>query len=135
MSVPNDQDGKIEFAFLSRYRNLLDVLTDQELAALGDAYVNFIFSLARSKKLDKPTGEKVESSILASALRKANLRRMLPLRVDRHRQADAAEALIVYGWIRGKITLKESVNILEREDQPDEGFSTLLQTVLRRVEF
>lgn len=135
MPASYNQSRKLEFPFISKYRKLHDVLTDQDLAGLGDAYVNFVFSLASSKRLSKPTGEKVNSWVLAEALRKADLRESLPSRVDRHKQADAAEALIVYGWIRGAITIKECVTVLEQETAPDEGFSILLQRISRRLEF
>jgi len=108
---------------------------DRELAALGDAYVNFIFSLASSRKLNRPTGSKVKSEILANALRKANLRESLPSRFDRHRQADAVEALIIYAWLKGIFTTEECVTIVEKEVQPDEGFSALIQGILGRVKF
>jgi len=135
LSALYGQNGKAEFPFISKYKNLRDVLTDYELATLGDAYVNFVYSLALSKRLNKPTGKKVASRFLANALRMANLRELLPSRVDRHRQADAAEALIIYAWIKGIITIEECDTILEKEIQPDEGFSMLLKTILRRVKF
>jgi len=120
---------------MSRYKNLPDVLTDHELAALGDACVNFVFSLASSKRLKKPVGKKVKSWILANALRRADLRKLLPSRVDRHRQADAAEALIIYAWMKGIISIEECVTILGKELETDEGFTTLLQTISYRVKF
>ncbi len=135
MPASHGQSERLEFHFISTYRNLLDVLKDHELAALGDAYVNFIFSLASSRRLGKPTGKKVDSRILANALRKANLRESLPPRVDRHKQADAAEALIMYAWIRGIITIEECIAVLEKESSPEEGFGTLLEMILRRVKF
>ena len=125
-------DGEKEFSFTSRYKRLIDVLTDHELASLGDAYVNFIYSLALSRRLGKPAGRKVDSATLASALRKADLRRFLPSRVDRHRQADAAEALIVYAWLSGRVTLEESLCFFEQDTDVD-AFCLLLQAALKRI--
>lgn len=125
----------MKFPFLTRYRSLVEIMTDRELSALGDAYVNFIFSLALSRRLDRPVGMKAQSTVLSRALRKADLRKLLPHRVDRHKQADAAEAIIVYGWIRGIVTIEECVAILEQETEPDEAFAILLQTILKKVKF
>ncbi|MFQ6095930.1 MAG: ribonuclease III family protein [Candidatus Bathyarchaeia archaeon] len=125
----------MKFPFLTRYRSLVEIMTDRELSALGDAYVNFIFSLALSRRLDRPVGMKAQSTVLSRALRKADLRKLLPHRVDRHKQADAAEAIIVYAWIRGIVTIEECVAILEQETEPDEAFAILLKTILKKVKF
>ena len=122
------------FAFIPRYKNIREVLTDQKLAALGDAYVNFVYSVALSKRMGEPMGAKVESRLLAEALRKAGLRNLLPSRTDRHKQADAAEALIVYAWIRNAMTIEEGVRILEKHDNMVEAFCFLLLTARRKLE-
>ncbi|MEJ2243979.1 MAG: hypothetical protein P8X87_05555 [Candidatus Bathyarchaeota archaeon] len=36
--------------FIKNHEKLSDILMDQKLAKLGDAYVNFLYSLALSKK-------------------------------------------------------------------------------------
>lgn len=125
--------GKIELQFIRNYRSISDILDDHDLAALGDAYVNFVFSLALSKRLGKPVGRKVDSSTLASALRQADLRKFLPSRTDRHKQADAAESLIVYAWLDGEISLEETLRIMEREVEAVEAFSLLLQRIYKSV--
>ena len=122
------------FTFISQYRNLREVLMDQKLAALGDAYVNFIYSVALSKREGEPTGAKVGSRLLAEALKKAGLRKLLPSRIDRHKQADAAEALIVYAWVRGLVTMKEGVSILEQSEDMVEAFCSLLLTAKRKLD-
>jgi hypothetical protein len=99
---------------------------DYELASLGDAYINFVYSLALSNRKREAIGVKVKGSVLAEALRKAGLRENLPARMSRHALADAAEALIVYGWLNGYVALEESVAILEKADDPIEGFNQLL---------
>jgi len=135
LSTSHSEGEKLEFQFTSRYKNLLEILTDHELAALGDSCVNFIFSLALSMRLNKPAGSKVKSRILAIALKRASLRERLPSRVNRHRQADAAEALIIYAWLVGIVTIEECVTILGKEAQPEDGFSILLRTIFERVKF
>ena len=122
------------FAFILRYRDLREVLMDQKLAALGDAYVNFIYSVALSKRKGEPTGAKVDSRLLAEALKKAGLRKLLPSRIDRHKQADAAEALIVYAWIRGSMTMEEGVSILEQGEDMVEAFCSFLLTAKKKLD-
>lgn len=127
--------GCNQFPFLKTYKSLAEVLTDHELASFGDAYTNFVYSLALSKKRGKPRGVKVKGSVLAQAFRKAGLRENLGSRIDSHALADAAEALIVYAWLCSFITLDETVSILEEADEPLEGFTQLLKTAKNRVRF
>ena len=122
------------FEYLQQHQSLSDVLMDHKLAKLGDAYVNFLYSLAVSKKLGEPTGIKVKGRLLADAFRKADLRKLLPSRVDRHKQADAAEALIVYAWILDLVTMKEGLKILEDPEDSVEAFSNLLLTAKLKLE-
>jgi hypothetical protein len=121
-------------AFIPQYESLSEVLMDQKLAKLGDAYVNFLYSLALSKKSGEATGIKVQGRLLADAFKKAGLRKLLPSRVDRHKQADAAEALIVYAWIRGSMTMEEGLEILEQNEDSVEAFSCLLLTAKTKIE-
>ena len=76
---------------LRTYASLQDIMLDKDLAKLGDAYVNFLYSLALSKKQKEATGTKVQGRLLADAFKKAGLREFLSSRIDRHKQADAAE--------------------------------------------
>ena len=122
------------FTFIPQYESLSEVLMDQKLAKLGDAYVNFLYSLALSKKRGEATGTKVKGRLLADAFKKAGLREFLPSRIDRHKQADAAEALIVYAWIRGSMSMEESLEILEQNEDVIEAFSVLLLTAKRKTE-
>lgn len=119
--------------FTPKYNTLHEVLTDHKLAALGDAYVNFIFSLAQSNKIGEPVGARVDNNLLASALKKAGLRELLPSRTNRHEQADAAEALIVYAWIRDVMTIKEGVNILEQHEDQAEAFCSLIRKATEKL--
>lgn len=123
------------FHFLKTYRNLDEVLTDHELASLGDEYVNFVYSLALSNRKRSPSGGKVKGLVLAKALKKAGLRKYMPPRITRHVLADAGEALAVYAWLNQFITLEESVAILEKTDNLIEGFSQLFLTIKDRIRF
>jgi len=119
--------------FTKPYKNLTQILTDHKLASLGDAYINFVYSLAISNRNKEPSGTKVKGTILATAIKKAELRHYLPSRMTRHIMADAAEALIVYAWLNNNITLEESVAILEKSNTPTEGFSQLLTKIKNRT--
>ncbi|MEA2089978.1 MAG: ribonuclease III family protein [Thermoproteota archaeon] len=112
--------------FLKKHQTLTSILTDQKLAKLGDAYLNFTYSLALTKRKKHPTGVKVESRILAEALKKANLRKYLPHRTDRHKQADAAEALVIYAWNQNLLTIQETVQILQQHEDAVDAFSSLI---------
>lgn len=120
-------------SFTQQHTSLQTILNDHKLASLGDAYVNFIYSLALSKKRGEPTGIKVSSHILSQALKKAKLRELLPQRMDRHKFGDAAEALIVHAWMQGKITIEESVNILSSSEDAVEAFAKLLLLTKERL--
>lgn len=123
------------FTFLLPFKNMQEVLTNHKLASLGDAYVNLLYSLAISEKSGEPTGTKADSRLLAEALRKAGLREYLPSRTDRHKQADAAEALIVYTWLKGLISLDKGVKVLEKYEDEAEGFCNLLLLAKKKLGF
>jgi hypothetical protein len=123
------------FSFTKPYRSLTEVLTDHKLAALGDAYINFTYSLALSMKKGKPHGAKVKGTVLAEAFKKAGLRRHMPSRISSHMLADAAEALIVYAWLYGYMPLDECVAILRNSKDSVEGFTQLLSTIRDRITF
>ncbi|MFB0501967.1 MAG: ribonuclease III family protein [Candidatus Bathyarchaeia archaeon] len=118
---------------LKRYKNLQEVVLDKELASLGDIYVNFVHSLALSQKLQRPIGAKVNNRILAEAVKKSGLRKMLPRRIDRHAQGNAAEALIVYAWLQEIMSFDDCLKILRGGDDPTEAFTRLLQEIGKRL--
>jgi len=122
-----------DFPFVDRYPSLADIMTDRDLAALGDAFVNFVYSLALSFRKGKPIGSKLDNSTLASALRESGLRKILPSRIDRHRQANAAEALIVYAWISGLLSLKEMLRILNSSERLEDSWKILLQRIAEGI--
>ncbi|MEM3874717.1 MAG: ribonuclease III family protein [Candidatus Bathyarchaeia archaeon] len=128
-------DKPFPFTFIKSYKSLTDVLTDHSLAALGDAYINFVYSLILSIRRGKPSGVKVKGRVLTEAFKKAGLRSYMPSRVSSHMLADAAEALIVYGWLCGRMPLEECVSILHRSEDPVEGFAQLLSAIKDRITF
>ena len=128
-----DRSDKVKLNFIPHYSNIRDILLDHELASLGDAFVNLIYSLALSKQHRRPLGKKADSSTLSSALKRADLRRFLPTRTNRHMQADAAEALIVYAWITDVISIDSAVYQLSLTNDSIEGFTLLMETILSKL--
>ena len=80
-------------------------------------------------------GVRVKGSVLAEALRRAGLRGYLGSGMTRHALADAAEALLVYAWLNGCITLDECVAVFAKAGDAVEGLSILLATAKKRVTF
>ena len=120
-------------ATLKRYDSLEELLIDKDLAALGDSYVNFIYSLAMSQKHRRPTGAKVNNQVLAEGVTKSGLRKHLPHRVDRHARGNAAEALLVFAWLSDLLEMDECTKVLSREADLAEAFARLLRTILDRL--
>jgi len=125
---PADLEGLVR----SR-RSFRDVVLDRGLAALGDALVNFAYSLALSLASGKPTGSRLDNRLLWEALRASGLREKMPKRMSRHELADAAEALLAYGWLSGLISFWDVVGAL-REPDPVSGLSELLRLLAGELE-
>jgi len=118
---------------LKSYSSLPELLLDKDLAALGDAYVNFVYSLAMSQKHGRPIGAKVNNQVLAEAVRASGLRRFLPRRVDRHTRGNAAEALLVFAWLQDIHEFDDCIKTLSQEDNLTEAFAVLLREVLEKL--
>jgi len=121
------------YHFIATHTSLTAVLTDHNLAALGDAFVNFVYSLALSNRTGKAAGAKVKGTLLAEALRRAELRKHMPSGMTTHKLADAAEALLVYAWLHGCVTIEESVATLEEDSDSIEGLTQLLKKAKNRI--
>jgi hypothetical protein len=121
------------FPFVGNFKSIKEVLTSHELAALGDTFINFVYSLSLSKMRNRPTGARVKGSVLSGSLKASGLRSFLPSRIDSHKQADAAEALIVYAWMKQLISIHEIVLILSETEKATEAFTNLLTEIKRRV--
>jgi hypothetical protein len=134
-SIPQKGISLKTYSFAKSKKNLTEVLTDKNLASLGDAYINFAYSLALSNRCGEPVGTKMKGSVLAEALRKAGLRKHLPSRMDQHSLADAAEALLVYAWLNKSITLVETVEELSAKENAVDNLCELLTKVARKVKF
>lgn len=94
--------------------------TDKGLAKIGDSIVNLTYSVAKSIVLTRNsktnknirTGMKVSKTILANALKKADMKKFSKSRADAHDLADTVEALIAYIWFIEKMTIEDIINIL-----------------------
>jgi len=106
-----------------RKKSINEIIQDKGLAALGDTYVNFVYSLVKSKVIGKPQGERVRGKVLAEALKNSGLRSYLPNRLSSHELSDAVEALLVYSWLNKLVSLDEVVSILSSQIKA-ENFST-----------
>jgi hypothetical protein len=109
------------------------ILTDKGLAKLGDAYVNFIYSLVLTEIEGKPTGIKVSDRILADAAKKSGLKDLLAKRTRRDDVANAVEALIVYVWREELMKTEEAINILKKNPNPCTAFTDLTLEATKRV--
>jgi hypothetical protein len=118
---------------LRTYNGLEELLLDKDLAALGDSYVNFVYSLAISQKNGRPTGAKVNNQVLASAVQKSGLRKFLPHRVDKHARGNAAEALLVFAWLQDMQEFEDCIKVLNKEQDLTQAFAILLHDILERL--
>jgi len=118
---------------LRSYDSLKDLLLDKDLAGLGDAYVNFVYSLAMSQKHGRPMGAKVKNQVLANAVEASGLRKFLPHRVDRHIRGNAAEALLVFAWLQDIHEFEDCTKTLSKEDDLIQAFTILLRDALKKL--
>jgi len=113
-------------------RALRDIISDRGLAALGDALVNFAYSLALSLDAGRPQGKRLDNRALSEALRASGLRPLIPKRMVRHQLANAVEALLAYGWLKGMFNLSDLVEALRGPDAIG-GLSGLLKEVVAKA--
>ena len=90
---------------------LSNILSDSKLASIGDLYVNLIYSIARTS-YDKKGAIHVWDKSLAEALRRAELRTLMPSKLRSGEIADGAEAFIFYSFIHNIMSLDEMSNFL-----------------------
>ncbi len=111
-----------------------EVMHDKQLASLGDAFVNFVYSLALTQTGGKPQAVKVSDRILAEAFRLSGLRKYLGTRVSRKDLANASESLLVKAYQKRLITIEESVGILSQNpDGLEVGLSQLMKLAAERM--
>ena len=134
IQLPKDFGERILSNELNEKPELREVLSNKHLAALGDSYLNLLYSVSLSSKLGRPTGDKIKGSILSNALKISGLRRLLPKRVDRHGQADALEALAAYTWIKGALSFQSALKIIGGHEDPTIGMTNLVLEMAKAFE-
>jgi hypothetical protein len=126
---------KRESNFLRNHTTIIDIMQDKDLAKLGDAYINFTYSLAESYRRKRGSNIRVPTKTLSESLKNARLRILMPKRTPSHDQADAVEALAVYSWLTDTLSFEECVSILSEEGKEDtELFTKLIEEIIRRLE-
>lgn len=118
---------------MKNHSSILDIMLDKDLAKLGDAYINFTYSLAESYRNSRGSNSRVPTKVLSESLKKTGLRTLLPKRTSTHDQADAVEALAVYAWLTDTLSLEECVAILSGEEDDVELFTGLIGEIVRRL--
>jgi hypothetical protein len=109
-------------------------MRDKQLASLGDAFVNFTYSLALTQTNGKPQAVKVSDRILAEAFKLSGLRKYLGTRVSKKDLANASESLLVDAYRKKLITIEESVRILSQNpDGLQAGLSELMKLTAERI--
>ena len=101
--------------------SLLTFILTKGNSKLGDALVNFIYSLAKSAVSTQVTGTKVSDFILATAYRSSLWMNndIIKLKGKKGYLADHVEALILYFWVFEFITLEEMVKHLIKDLKPE----------------
>lgn len=130
-------------------RKLRPIMRNHGLAKFGDSLSNFIYSLAKTRMLQKPTGERVFDKALAEAIKLANLRSLMPSSSSSGDIGDGAEALVGYAYLNEILTVEEMVAIimpsikelseeqeLTRKNEKEamvKSFECLLNEILSRI--
>jgi hypothetical protein len=83
---------------------------EQNFKGFGDALINFLYSLAKSKATGAWTGEKVSNYALSQALIFSRVSN--PGGMDKHQKGDYVESYIAQAWIDQIVTLEEAVDVL-----------------------
>jgi hypothetical protein len=114
---------------------------DNNFKGFGDALVNFLYSLAKSRATGVWTGEKVSNYVLSQALIISRVEQ--PGGLDKHEKGDYVEGYIAKAWIDEVVTTEEAAGIvvetLKRHDLEEneqeamvEAFTTLLNYIQKK---
>jgi len=129
----------------SMKKRILLLSGEKGLARLGDAFVNFTYSAAKTNARGQASGEKVPDRVLSRAVELSRL--PVPARLDHGERGDIAEALLAYAWTKRMLSIEETIEALsvgllqanydsislERE-QAAKAFASLLKLAAQRVE-
>jgi len=111
---------RIQYEKAGSNKNILTYIHSKSNAKLGDALVNFIYSVTKSLVSGSPTGMKVSDSILSEAFKGSSWHRTKTLKLSgkKDRIADAVEALILFFWVHEGLGLKKMIEPLESHLEP-----------------
>lgn len=119
---------------MNNEETLRQVMRNRQLASLGDAFVNFVYSVALTEANGKPQSVKVSDRILANAFKLSGLRKYLGTRISKKDLANASESLLVDAYQKKLITIEESVRILTEDPNGLEaGLSQLMKLTAERI--
>jgi len=119
---------------MSQTDPIRQIMRDKQLASLGDAYVNFVYSLALTNLDGHPQGTKVSDRILAQAFKQSGLRDQLGSRVTKKDLANASESLLAQAYRKNCLTVEESVRVItQNPEDPPTGLSDLLKLAAERL--
>ena len=90
-----------------------EISEDSNLSAFGDAVVNFLYSVAKSRVQGRYTGKKVSNVALSDALVKSKLDS--PRRSNKKIKGDLVEALIGRGYIEKVFDIEDAVDVLSKK--------------------
>lgn len=91
-------------------KTISTLMRDKGLSRLGDAFVNFAYSSAKTRVRGMPFGEKVPDRVLSMALEIAKV--PTPSRLNHGERGDIAEALLAHVWMSRRLSLEEAIDIL-----------------------
>ena len=109
---------------------LPEILMDNGLAKLGDAYINLLYSYTLGCISGTPTGKRVSDQTLFHVAWATGLRQLLPRRTPKGRVADAVESLLAYAWLRGVISFEKMVSV---SVDGAKGFEDTLTVIVNKV--
>lgn len=117
---------------------------DKGLSRLGDSFVNFVYSSAKSRSTGRPFGGKVPDRVLSRSLALSGIG--MPPRLNHGERGDIVEGALAYAWSKNLLTLDEAVSTVERklnmvefqsQSAEDEAsalaFSELFLIAMRRI--
>lgn len=82
----------------------------KEWARLGDSFLNFVYSAAKTRAAGRPFGERVPNKVLSRALELSGIE----MKSERRDKGGTVEAILGYAWFRGVISLEEAIEIVSR---------------------
>ncbi len=119
---------------MSNVEPIQRAVRNRQLASLGDAFINFVYSLALTQISGHPKGVKVSDKILSEAFKLAGLRQYLGTRLSKKDLANASESLLMEAYRKQLLTIEESVRVLtQNPDGPQAGLSDLLKLAAERL--